>query len=83
MLFKIAMLEEDESEVFGSDSSNDPDGPRQKRKRHVSPRQLYEASSYGTMLREESLRQPDSRTAAKFRRRFRVPYDFFVNMLKL
>ncbi|CAN0318212.1 unnamed protein product [Discosporangium mesarthrocarpum] len=34
------------------------------------------------MLREESLGDPESRGAILFRRRFRVPYPFFVPLVR-
>lgn len=57
--------------------------PPPKRRRAVLPRRDYKASFWWNMLGETGLADPGSREARLFRRRFRIPYQFFQEVIKL
>ncbi|CAB1112264.1 unnamed protein product [Ectocarpus sp. CCAP 1310/34] len=54
-----------------------------KRTRRVLPRPDYRASFWWRMLGETGLKEPVSREAKLFRRRFRIPYQFFTELMEL
>ncbi|CAB1103010.1 unnamed protein product [Ectocarpus sp. CCAP 1310/34] len=54
-----------------------------KRPRRVLPRPEYRASFWWCMLGETGLKEPASRDAKLFRRRFRIPYQFFTELMEL
>ena len=61
--------------------SDEDDEPKVKRSRAVYERPNYWDSSWGRMLQSRDLEVPGSRDAQKFRRRFRVPFPFFKDLL--
>ncbi|CAM9144585.1 unnamed protein product, partial [Sphacelaria rigidula] len=63
------------------DEESEDDGRRGPRTVH--PRPPYEDSSWARMLRNPALADPASRDAQLFRRRFRVPYQFFLQLVDL
>ncbi|CAN0083359.1 unnamed protein product [Pylaiella littoralis] len=58
--------------------TNEDNDPPMKRTRRVLPRPDYRASFWLRMLGETGLKEPGSREARLFRRRFRIPYQFFT-----
>eukprot|EP00904_Undaria_pinnatifida_P003091 jgi/Undpi1/12783/HiC_scaffold_6.g02451.m1 len=64
-----------------SDGEEEGTTPRMKRTRRVFPRSDYNASAWGQMLRCEALNNHQSAEAKLFRRRFRVPYVFFLQLV--
>ena len=54
---------------------------KKKRKRKSRSHPAYENSVWGQMLRDPELQLPGSRVARLFRRRFRVPYAVFKEIL--
>lgn len=66
-----------------AESEDDGGPPRVKRTRHVFPRADHGASAWATLLRSEHISDPTSRAARRFRRRFRVPRVFFVDLVNL
>lgn len=75
----LAKIEEEDA-LEGDD---DGDAARVKRTRRVFPRADYRASAWATMLRSEDLPDPTSRAARQFRRRFRIPHPFFLELVKI
>lgn len=69
---------DDDDELDGEDGP-----PAPKRSRRVFPRGDYGQSEWAIMLRCEELKDPTSREARSFRRRFRIPYGFFVQLMAL
>lgn len=57
------------------------DDEQGKRTRTVCPRPLYHESGWARELRDSRLENPSSRQARRFRRRFRVSYQFFQNLV--
>ena len=54
-----------------------------KRPRNVHPRQLCEDSLFGQMLKApEALLAPQTAEAKLFRKRFRLPYQVFLELVK-
>lgn len=53
--------------------------PKTKRIRHTTPN--YWESTWGRMLLDPTLSDPNSFYAKKFRRRFRVPYPLFAEVI--
>ena len=76
----ISVDEEEEMELMKLELECEP---RAKRARAVSPRANYAACEWSEMLRKPSLRDPASKEAKLFRRRFRVPFAFFPEIVKL
>ncbi|CAB1103804.1 unnamed protein product [Ectocarpus sp. CCAP 1310/34] len=58
--------------------------PSAKRKRTVYPRPDYHNSAWAIMLREkeDALADPTTKDARLFRRRFRMPYPIFLELVK-
>lgn len=54
-----------------------------KRQRRVYPRPDYYASAWAIMLRDRDLLDHSTRAARVFRRRFRIPYMFFVELVRI
>ena len=69
--------------IMLDDDGDGSDGPRMKRCRTVNPRPDYSASAWGTMLRDSRLKGPTFRQSKLFRRRFRMPYVCFLELVKL
>ena len=57
--------------------------PGRKRPRHLQVRPEYDSSQWAEMLRDSTLQDHKSRAAKLFRRRFRVPYRFFIEIVRL
>ena len=68
-------------ETAEGEESEDGDGPRLKRTRQVRPRSDF--SRWSTMLKKPELKQRDSREYRKFRRHFRIPYEFLSELVQL
>ena len=68
-------------ETAEGEESEDGDDPRVKRTRQVHPRS--DSSRWSIMLRKPELKQRDSREYIKFRRHFRIPNKFFLELVKL
>jgi len=70
--------------VLEDDSESDDDGPKPKRRRCSRPRPVYSNSGWAVMLRDqrELLSDPTTTEAVYFRRRFRVPFPFFEELLR-
>ncbi len=52
-----------------------------KRTRRTEPRPNYWSSTWGRMLRNPQLQDSSSKVSRKFRRRFRVPYVLFKDVI--
>ena len=63
------------------EESEDGDDPRVKRTRQVHPRSDF--SRWSIMLRKPELKQRDSREYRNSRRHFRIPYEFFLELVQL
>ena len=79
---------EDEDVIMELDEARfeelDDDLLKPRQVRDVGPRPSYKDSEWMAKLREvERLRDPDSPAARLFRRRFRIPYQFFERLLTL
>lgn len=75
---------DDDDELDDIFSGNGGDSaPPPKRRRRVLPRRDYKASFWWNMLGETGLQDPGSTEARLFRRRFRIPYQFFRELIKL
>ena len=64
-------------------SDEDDDAPRVKLTRRVLPRPEYSTSAWAEMLRCPDLHDHESTEAAIFRRRFRIPHAFFLQLVKV
>lgn len=62
---------------------DDKDRPQPKRPRIVQPRPDYTSSGWANLLRDPTLMDHSSETAKMFIRRFRVPYPFFLELVRL
>ena len=49
----------------------------------VHPRSGFSQAPWSTILRKAELKRHDSREARNFRRRFCIPYKFFLELVKL
>ncbi|CAB1109500.1 unnamed protein product [Ectocarpus sp. CCAP 1310/34] len=64
------------------EDGEDEDEPPPKRRRQVVPRADYRSMPWAKMLEKtDLLMDPTTREAKQFRRRFRVPYPFFVSLV--
>jgi hypothetical protein len=72
MLHKVLLSMLADSEV-GEDGSSS----KRPRFRYEEPRPQYWDSTWGRMLKDPNLEDPNSRVAKLFRRRFRIPYPVF------
>ena len=57
------------------------DNPKPKRRRRASSRPNYWDSVWGRMIRHQDITDPNSFVGKKFRRRFRIPYVLFRDVL--
>ena len=76
-----------EGELFDLDQSSGGETEEEehqvKRPRNVHPRQLCEDSLFGQMLKApEALLAPQTAEAKLFRKRFRLPYQVFLELVK-
>lgn len=72
--------DDDLDDIFSGHGDN---APPAKRKRTVLPRRDYKASFWWNILGETGLKDPGSTEARLFRRRFRIPYQVFRELIKL
>ena len=70
-------------ETTGVEQREYSDGPRIKRTRQVHPRSDFSQVPWSTILKKAELNRHDSREARNLRRRFRIPYEFFLALVKL
>ena len=75
MLEDIEATEEEEGEDDG--------GPCAERARQVYPRSDFSRAPWSIMLRKAELKRCDSREARNFCRHFRIPYEFFLELVQL
>ncbi len=81
MLSKFAITDDELLEIITVLGSNGVFGSTEIRKRlRLSPIELHD-TVWGRMLRDPRLQDPDSFENKKFRRRFRIPYRLFVDVL--
>ena len=65
-----------------AEDEEEEDEPPPKRRRQVVPRADYRSLPWAKMLEKtDLLMDPTTREAKQFRRRFRVPYPFFVSLV--
>ncbi|CAN0185409.1 unnamed protein product [Pylaiella littoralis] len=79
-VWQVVLRDYSDDDDAGTDEDNDPP---MKRTRRVLPRPDYRASFWWRMLGETGLKEPGSREARLFRRRFRIPYQFFTELIEL
>ena len=65
------------------EEGEDVDGPRVKRTRQVHPRSDFSQVTWSIMLRKLELKQRVSREYRNYRRHFRIPYKFFLELAQL
>lgn len=66
-----------------AEDENSEDEPRPKRRRTAVPRADYRSFPWAKMLeKHDLLLDSSSREAKQFRRRFRVPYPFFLSLVE-
>lgn len=65
------------------DDDNEGDDFRVKRTRRVFQRADYAQAPWEIMLREEAVDDYTSREARRFRRRFRIPYVVFLELMAM
>ncbi|CAB1100351.1 unnamed protein product [Ectocarpus sp. CCAP 1310/34] len=69
-------------QLHREEDEEDDEEPRPKRRRTVRPRADYRTLPWARMLEKADLLQdPSTREAKQFRRRFRVPYPFFLSLV--
>ena len=61
----------------------DGDSPRVKRTREVLPRSDFSQAPWSILLRKAELKRRDSGEYINFRRHFRIPYEFFLELVQL
>lgn len=88
MLAAAILLADSSDDEIDEDNDSDDHGgdeaePKRKRQRTVSPRPDYSESEWGKLLKSDSLNDPISGDAKLFRKQFRVPYPFFLKLVKL
>ena len=66
-----------------TDGDEDDNAPRAKFTRRVWPRPDYSSSAWAVMLQCPALHNHKSAEAKTFRRRFRVPHVFFLQLVKI
>ena len=64
------------------EEGEDDDGPRAKRTRQVHPRSDFSHAPWYIMLRKAEPKRRGSREAINFRRRFRIPYELILELVK-
>ena len=70
-------------ETTEGEESEDGGGPRVKRTRQVHPRSDFFQSLWSITLRKAELKRRASREANNFRRHFRIPNEFFLELVRL
>lgn len=84
LVVAAAVFMMDDGEDFEYHGDEDEDAhPAAKRSRCVYPRGNYRESHWWKMLQCEDLKDHTSRAAKLFRRRFRIPYVLFVELVEL
>lgn len=82
-IWRVILRSYPDDDLNDLEDSSGGNGPPVKRRRAVLPRPDYKASFWWRMLGETGLQEPGSREARLFRRRFRIPYQFFRELIKL
>lgn len=72
---------DDSNDELDGEGEDEPPAP--KRTRRVFPRKDYGKSEWAVLLQCEDLGDPASKAAKAFRRRFRIPYPFFLELVGL
>lgn len=72
---------DDSNDELDGEGEDEPPAP--KRTRRVFPRKDYGKSEWAVLLQCEDLGDPASKAAKAFRRRFRIPYPFFLELVRL
>ena len=73
----------EDMETTEKEGIEDGDSPRVKRTREVPPRSDFSQAPWSIMLRKAELKRRDSRECRNFRRHFRIPYEFFLELVQL
>ena len=73
----------EDMETTEKEGIEDGDSPRIKRTREVPPRSDFSQVPWSIMLRKAELKRRDSREYRNFRRHFRIPYEFFLELVQL
>ena len=73
----------EDMETAEGEENEDGDGSRVKRTQQVHPRSDISQASWYIMLRKPELTQRDSKEYKNFRRHFRIPYEFFLELMQL
>lgn len=74
---------DDDDNIDELDREGLDEAPAPKRSRRVFPRKDYAKSEWAVLLQCEDLGDPASKAAKAFRRRFRIPYPFFLELVNL
>ena len=80
-LMELLLKQYPEDIIDFSSDDDDEDEPSAKKSRNGSPREDYWNSVWGRMLLNPAIEDPESFVAKKFRRRFRVPYPLFKDVI--
>ena len=70
-------------EMTEKEGIEDGDIPRVKRTREVPQRSDFSQAPWSIMLRKAELKRRESRKYRNFRRHFRIPYEFFLELVQL
>ena len=73
----------EDMETTEKEGIEDGDSPRVKHTREVPPRSDFSQAPWSIMLRKAELKRRDSREYRNFRRHFRIPYEFFLELVQL
>ena len=73
--------DDDDDDELDGEGEDEPPAP--KRSRRVFPRKDYNNSEWAVLLKCEDLGDPATKAAKSFRRRFRIPYPFFLELVEL
>ena len=74
---------EEEMETTEKEGIEDGDSPCVKRNREVPPRSDFSQAPWSIMLRKAELKRHDFREYRNFRRHFRIPHEFFLELVQL
>ena len=77
------MIKRNRDEKLNFIISEDANHKKPFKKRIVEPRSLYETSTWGKMLADQRTRDPSTKIGKSFRRRFRVPFPIFEEILRM
>ena len=73
----------EDMETTEKEEIEDGDSPRAKRTREVPPRSDFSQAPWTITLRKAELKRRNSREYRNFRRHFRIPYEFFLELVQL